>query len=85
MTIVSAARGDLAQWNGDAVVVNLFEGVTAPGGGTGAVNAALGGAVSALIADKEITGKLGETAVIHTLGKAPAKRVLVVGLGKRGR
>ena len=83
MTIVSAARGDLAQWNGDAVVVNLFEGVTAPGGGTGAVNAALGGAVSALIADKEITGKLGETAVIHTLGKAPAKRVLVVGLGKR--
>lgn len=83
MTIVSAARGDITRWEGDAVVVNLFEGVTAPGGGTGAADAALGGAVSALIADKEITGKLGESAVIHTLGKAPAKRVLVVGLGKR--
>ena len=83
MTIVSAAQGDIVRWEGDAVVVNLFEGVTAPAGGTGAADSALGGAISSLIADKEITGKLGESAVIHTLGKLPAKRVLVVGLGKR--
>ena len=83
MTTVTAALGDVVQSDADAVVVNLFEGVTSPAGGTGAVDAALGGAVSALIADKEITGKLGEIAVIHTLGKLPAKRALVVGLGKR--
>ena len=83
MTTVNAALGDVVQSDADAVVVNLFEGVTAPAGATGAVDAALGGAVSALIADKEITGKLGEIAVIHALGKMPAKRALIVGLGKR--
>ena len=39
------------------LVVNLFEGVTQPGGATGAVDAALGGQISRLIADGEITGE----------------------------
>ena len=29
--------GDISSFTADAVVVNLFEGVTVPGGGTGAV------------------------------------------------
>ena len=65
-----------------AIVVNLFEGVTHPGGATGAVDRALGGAIATLIADGEIKGKLSETTVIHTLGKMPAARVVVAGLGK---
>ena len=39
------------------LVVNLFEGVTQPGGATGAVDTALGGQISQLIADGEITGE----------------------------
>lgn len=73
---------DIAQFSGDAIIVNLFEGVTAPGGATGAVDRALGGMISQIIADGETKGKLGSTAVIHTFGKIPAKRVIVVGLGK---
>ncbi|MEX0786966.1 MAG: leucyl aminopeptidase, partial [Dehalococcoidia bacterium] len=75
-------RGDIAQHQAAAIVVNLFEGVTSPGGGTGAVDAALDGAISRLIADGDCRGKDGELTLIHTLGKLPAPRVLVAGLGK---
>ncbi len=83
MVKITAVAGDIVQADADALVVNLFEGVTAPGGGAGAVDRALDGAISNLISDGEIKGKKGETAVLHTWGKLPAKRVVVVGLGKR--
>ena len=37
--------GDITQFPGKAIIVNLFQGVTQPGGGTGAVDRALGGAL----------------------------------------
>jgi leucyl aminopeptidase len=73
---------NIAEFTGDTIIVNLFEGVTMPGGATGAVDHALGGAISQVIADGEFTGKLNSTAVIHPLGRIPARRVIVVGLGK---
>ena len=79
---IKVVAGDIVQQETGAVVVNLFEGITAPGGATGAVDVALGGAISALIADGEIKGKRGELTLIHTLGKILPKRVLVAGLGK---
>ena len=85
MVQVTAIAGDITAKDADALVVNLFEGVTSPGGGTGAVDKALDGALSAMIADGEISGKQGEIAMVHTLGKLPAKRVVVLGLGKRER
>ena len=80
---VRAVVGDIATQEVDAVVVNLFQGVQSPGGGTGAVDKALDGAISGLIADGEIKGKKGELTLIHSLGKITPKRVLVVGLGKQ--
>jgi leucyl aminopeptidase len=74
--------GDITQLETDAIVVNLFEGVKHPGGATGAIDQALDGAITNLIEDGEITGKKGTTTLIHTLGKLPAKRVIVTGLGK---
>lgn len=65
----------------DALVVNLFQGVTTPTGATGAVDAALGGAISRVIAAGDLSGKLGETAVLYPQGEIQAKRVIVVGLG----
>jgi leucyl aminopeptidase len=81
---VLVTQGDIAQFKADAVVVNLFEGVTSPDGGTGAVDSALGGILSQeLRANAEIfKGKLGETLVLPTYGKIPARYVIVVGLGK---
>ena len=74
--------GDISVRETDAIVVNLFEGVTRPGGATGAVDTALGGAISRLIGDGEIKGKRGEVTIIHTLGKIAPARVVVAGLGK---
>jgi leucyl aminopeptidase len=65
--------------------VNLFEGVTQPGGATGAVDKALDGAITQLIAAGEIKGKSGEMTLVHSLGKIPAKRVIVAGLGKQAQ
>jgi leucyl aminopeptidase len=74
----------------DAVIVNLFEGHTVPGGGTGAVDTALGssdgkpgdGMISQLIRLGDFKGKLNEVAVLYTNGMIPAPRVILVGLGK---
>ena len=83
MVTISAQQGDITQSDADAIVVNLFDGVTSPGGGTGAVDKALNGAISRIIEDKEITGKRGQVAMLHTMGALPAKRVVLLGLGKR--
>ena len=79
---IKVTAGDATDFATPALVVNLFQGVTHPGGGTGAVDRALDGAISQLIADGEIKGKLGELTLIHTMGRIPANRVVVVGLGK---
>ena len=83
MTTIHVQAGDITQFAGDAIVVNLFEGVTSPGGATGAVDQAMRGALSTLIADGAVTGKRASITTIHTLGTLPAKRVIVAGLGKR--
>ncbi|MBI2766974.1 MAG: leucyl aminopeptidase [Chloroflexi bacterium] len=79
---VRVEAGDISKADADIIVVNLFEGITSPGGATGAVDAALGGAISQLIALGDIRGKAGEFTMLHTFGRIPSPRVLVAGLGK---
>ncbi len=79
---VEVMHGLLQDFAADTLVVNLFEGVTIPGGATGAVDKALKGAISELIAGGDFKGKAGETAVIYSNGLIPARRVVLVGLGK---
>lgn len=66
----------------DAIIINLFQGVTEPAGATGVVNKALDGAIAELISGGDLRGKLGETAVLYPRGVIPARRVIIVGLGK---
>jgi leucyl aminopeptidase len=49
------------------------------------VDKALDGAIRQLIADGEIKGKSGELTLVHSLGKIPASRVIVAGLGKQAQ
>jgi len=79
---ISAQQGDITQQQADCVVVNLFEGMTAPKGGTGALDQALGGAISRLIWSGDFSGEAGKTALLYAGSETPAPRVLVVGLGK---
>ncbi|MFZ2360883.1 MAG: M17 family peptidase N-terminal domain-containing protein, partial [Anaerolineae bacterium] len=66
----------------ELLVVNLFEGATEPGGALKAVDEALNGLISQIIAAGDVKGKLGETQVLYTGGALPAQRVLIAGLGK---
>jgi leucyl aminopeptidase len=78
--------GDITKQTTAVAVVNLFSGVTAPGGATGAVDSAIGSTISKLIEAGEIKGGASEATVIHTLddryGDFTPDRVLVAGLGK---
>lgn len=82
MLQVQGIQGDIARVEADCLVVNLFAGVTAPGGATGAVDQALGGAISQVIAGGDFSGEAGSSMVLYTAGKIPAARVLVMGLGE---
>ncbi len=75
--------GNLLRHRADMVVVNLFEGVKRPGGATGAVDAALGGAISTAIRDGDFLGKWGETLLLRPGKGVASPRVLVLGLGKK--
>jgi leucyl aminopeptidase len=80
---VKIVTADITQIDADAIVVNLFEGVEKPGGASAAVDRALGGIISNLMAKGEFKGKFGEVGIVHTLGKLPARVVAIAGLGKQ--
>ncbi|MEW5957803.1 MAG: leucyl aminopeptidase [Chloroflexota bacterium] len=75
-------QGGIQELAADAIIVNLFQGVTEPQGATGVVNKALAGAIGELIEGGDLTGKLGQTAVLYPRRAIPARRVIVVGLGE---
>ncbi|OGI00005.1 MAG: hypothetical protein A2Y25_02160 [Candidatus Melainabacteria bacterium GWF2_37_15] len=80
---ITARQGSLTDASCDVLVVNLFEGVKTPGGGTGAVDKALNNLISSYVIEKEeFKGKLNQMYVLHTYGKIPADKILIVGLGK---
>jgi len=75
--------GDIANWEDEVIVVNLFEGVRRPGGATGAIDAALGHQISAMIETGDLTGAWEAVALFPTFDRIPGNRVMVVGLGSR--
>ena len=80
---LKAAKGSLIEIGADCAVVGVYQGMMeGPLPGTaGQVDEALDGQISALIEDGEIRGKVGETTIIHTLGRISPRRVMVVGCG----
>jgi leucyl aminopeptidase len=80
---IKAATGDIAGIKAGAIVVNHFEEVKRPEGVAATIDKALGGAMSELIKQGDIKGKLNEITLLHSLGKLPASRIVVLGLGKK--
>src|SRR5687768_2438497 len=80
---LEVTTGDVAGIDTAALVVNLYQGVKEPSGATAAIDHALDGQITALIQEGEITGQLEEITIVHTAGRIPARRVVVVGLGKK--
>jgi len=75
--------GDITKIEAGAIIVNFFEGMEHLDGDIANVDKALAGAISQLISQGEIKGKLGEVTIIHSLGNLPAARVVIAGLGEQ--
>jgi len=74
---------DIAEIKAGAIIVNFLEGMESLEGDIAAVDKALDGAISQLVKQGELKGKLNEITLVHSLGKLPAERVVVTGLGKQ--
>jgi len=74
---------DIDKIKAGAIIVNFFEGVEHLDGDIATIDKALDGAISQLISQGEIKGKISEITIIHSLGKLTADRVVVAGLGKQ--
>ena len=74
---------DIVKIKAGAIIVNFFEGTQRLDGDTATVDKALDGAISQLVSQGEIKGKLSEITIIHSLGRLPADRVVIAGLGKQ--
>ena len=80
---IKTVVGDIARIEAGAIIVNLFEEMERLDGDMANIDKALDGAISQLISQGEIKGKLNEVTIVHSLGKLPATRVVVAGLGKK--
>lgn len=68
----------------EALVLAFFEDDTPPLTGTAAaLDDALKSQLSTILTQEDFKGKRNETLVLYTYGLVPAKRILLVGLGKR--
>ena len=74
---ITVKHGTLQQEETELLVVNLFEGVTELSGALKAVDEALGGLISQIIAAGDFKGKIGETHVLYTNGALPSKLSLI--------
>jgi len=80
---IKVESASIVEMKSDLLVVNLFEGVKKPGGAAAAVDKALEGQLSRMLVSREFCGKSGEVSIVHTLGKLPADKVALVGLGEQ--
>lgn len=79
---VTVVSGKILDFKGDAIALPFFEGGKLTGEGK-ALDLLLGGEIASLFKSKEFSGKAGEVSLVRTLGRAPQRKVFLVGLGKR--
>lgn len=80
---VKVKQGRIETERADVLVFAQFESDATLRGATASVDSSLSGALRDLLKSKEFEGKQNQTVLLHTQGKIPAKRVLLVGLGKK--
>lgn len=79
---INVEVGNLAQWRGDGIAVNVFQNETLQGQAAD-VDRALGGEIQRALDSKEFSARYTIHSAFYSMGKLPAARVAIVGLGKR--
>ena len=80
---VTVKQGHIEREPAEVLVLTHFDGDARLNDQAAAVDRALGGLLRGTLASGEFEGKLNQTVLVHTQGKIPATRVLLVGLGKK--
>ena len=80
---IRVEKGDILEKEADVVIVGCLEGERVKGGALKDVDDALDGQISELLTAGDFKGKHNTAIAIQTLGHMAAKRVVVVGLGKK--
>ncbi|MCE5263199.1 MAG: leucyl aminopeptidase [Deltaproteobacteria bacterium] len=80
---IQIRKGSLADHSTEAAVLTLFEGETALDGEAALLDQRSGGQIREIIRMGDFAGRVNQTALLYTRGELPAKRILVVGVGKR--
>jgi leucyl aminopeptidase len=86
MMKITVRQGEIQKTRDEALVVNLFQGTSTAAslsGATGAVDKALGGALLRVVGSGDFKGERNRTVLLYPEGRFPARRVLLVGLGKQ--
>lgn len=80
---IRVERGQIEKFKADMIAVGHFEGSKALMGSARSVDEASRGLIGELLESGDFEGKEGQVAVLYTRGYLPAKRLAVVGLGKK--
>ena len=80
---VRVKQGKIEREPAEVLVLAHFEGAARLNDAAAAVDRTLSGQLRDLLKSGEFEGKLNQAVLLHTSGKAPARRVLLVGLGKK--
>jgi len=72
----------IIHYRGDAIILSIYEEDKSPRGTTLAADRKVKGLISRLMADRELTGKVGEVTILHECPGMPTKKIILVGLGK---
>ncbi len=80
---VKVKQGRLETEAAEVLVLSQYEGEKTLSEEAAEVDQALRGLLRDLLKSGEFEGKSGQTSLVHTQGRIPAKRVLLVGLGKK--
>lgn len=80
--IIKSVKDRLISIAVDAIVVGIYEDYKSLREELQLVDEKIGGIIEDMLREEEFKGKEGELTVIHTLGKIPAKKLVLVGLGK---
>jgi leucyl aminopeptidase len=78
---IIAKQGDIIEERADLLVFCVFAGTQNFSGALRSANKALNGLIADAAAEERFGGKLGDQLSIHTHGKLPANRILLIGLG----
>jgi leucyl aminopeptidase len=80
---IQVKQGRLETEAADVLVLHHYESDAGLHDEAALLDRALKGLLRSLLASGEFEGKQGQVVLVHTQGKIPAKRVLLIGLGKK--